>query len=409
MSDVALSSARTSSLATALANSHSETDTYVLDMKKSPAQAFVETVSTSANTDWDAAKVTSGGSVSLAFSKLGICTRAYIRVSLQMATNIATAATTTFSNNLIAAMCERLTLSTHSREIASIDSVELARLVHNHKARDLLHEAGGYYWGVSSSHRTAAFTANAGGTAVDSNNDPFSLVAAGRAVTTNVPEITIMIPLLFTSLRGNPKAGLNTAFCESIKCTLQMRAKAKFYTGTAAVTGARFALVQKFHVPTSKVYQATIAKTYPPGRSAQVLYEQAHILARKDVVPTGFKKSTVTVKMSSSSVSLLRGVSVYAIQTSLLDGADQWQNYFLPISGLRFSGSGRQLINVGSAVEAALLGLPSDDNAPTNQTVQRGTSGASASYYVCMPLPESNNLQYSFCSSSDPSYHSDSL
>ncbi len=402
-------SARTSSLATALANSHSETDTYVLDMKKSPAQAFVETVATSANTDWDAAKVTSGGSVSLAFSKLGICTRAYIRVSLQMATDVADAATTTFSNNLVAAMCERITLSTHSREIASIDSVELARLIHNHKARDLLHEAGGYYWGSSSAHAVAAFTANAGNTEASTNSDPFSLVAAGREVASNVPEIDIMIPLLFTSLRGNPKAGLNTAFCESIKCTLVMRAKGKFYTGNAAVTGARFALVQKFHVPTSKVYQATIAKTYPPGRSAQVLYNQSHILARKDITPTGYKKQTITVKMSSSSVSLLRGVSVYAIRTALLDGTDQWQNYFLPISGLRFSGSGRQLINVSSSIEAALLGLPADDNAPTSQTVQRSTSGASASYSVCMPLPESNILQYSFCSSSDESYHSGSL
>ena len=408
MSDIAHASARTSSLATALANSHSQNDTYVLDMKKSPAQAFVETVSTSANTDWDAAKVTSGGSVSLAFSKLGICTRAYIRVSLQMAIDIATGATTTFSNNLVAAMIQSLTLSTHSREIASIDSVELARLIHNHKARDLLQEAGGYYWGSSAAHGTAVFTP-AGGVAVATNNDPFSLVATGREVAANVPEIHIMIPLLFTSLRGDPKSGLNTAFCESIKCTMVMRPKGKFYTGNAAVTGARFQLLQKYHVPTSKVYQATIAKTYPPGRSAQVLYNQAHILARKDVIPTGYKKSKMTIKLSSSSVSLLRGVSVYAIRTALLDGADQFQNNFMPISGLRFSGSGRQLINVGSAAEAALLGLPLDDYAPTNQTGIRATSGVVTDLAVQQPLPESNILQYSFCSSSDPSYHSGSL
>ena len=188
-----------------------------------------------------------------------------------------------------------------------------------------------------------------------------------------------------------------------------MRPKAKFYTGAAGVTGARFALVQKYHVPTSKVYQATIAKTYPPGRSAQVLYNQAHILARKDVIPTGYKKSKMTVKLSSSSVSLLRGVSVYAIRTALLDGADQFQNNFMPISGLRFSGSGRQLINVGSAVEAALLGLPLDDYAPTNQTGIRATSGVVTDLAVQQPLPESNILQYSFCSSSDPSFHSGSL
>ena len=134
-----------------------------------------------------------------------------------MAVDITTDATSTFDNNLVAVMCERVTLCTHSREIFSIDSVELARWIYNRKARDFLHEAGGYYWGSSASHATAVFTPNAGNTQADTNNDPFGLVATGRAVPTNVPEIHVLLLLLFTSLRGDPKCFLNTAFCESVK------------------------------------------------------------------------------------------------------------------------------------------------------------------------------------------------
>lgn len=149
------------------------------------------------------------------------------------------------------------------------------------------------------------------------------------------------------------------------------------------------------------IVASTIGKTYPVGKSSQFICDQEEVLARVDLTPTtggydsdNLEKKLVTVKLTSSSVSLIRGISCSIIATSSLDGTTQYQNTYKPVKRFVLKASGRVLIDTNTA-EAELFSLSNGDVAPDNCLTDITPHGIISGDSRLGQYPEDNVLTYS--------------
>lgn len=375
MADIALQSGRVSSLASAL-STHTEKSSFVPKLQKGPATHFREVVRTASTSGGfsSVAKVDSGGKITMDVSKLGLLTKACVRIRITAAAD-PTAKNLSWSPNLLAAMISNIELGTSSRTLVSMSGQELARRINRSRHRAAYHRRGGYAWSGLGARYNIPIWTKANDTTITNNHDEFGIVALGNESTSAVP-IDIYVPLLFSCFDSDASKGLMTSFTESLKITLTIRKRAAWCLPTNAnnvvMSALDASLVQQFVVPDAAVASSTIAATYPVGKSSQFIVSQEEVLARADITPalggyasTSIKRNDVSVKLSSSSVSLLRGISCYVIKKAFLDGDVKFSNEYVPITSFTFKASGRTLIDTNAA-ESDLFSPSHLDDVPDN-------------------------------------------
>jgi hypothetical protein len=234
---------------------------------------------------------------------------------------------------------------------------------------------------------------------IATNADEFSVVAAGSSGGSQ--PIDIYLPLLFSCFTSGASKGIMTSFTESLKMTLTLRGKAVWCPGTAVMSGLDASLIQMFVVPSQDIASSTIASTYPVGKSSQFIVSQEEILARADITPAigGYASNVlhkeISVKLTSSSVSLLRGISCYVIEKKYLDGTTPFKNRYIPIKSFVFKASGRTLIDTNAA-EADMFSLSNKDNAPDNNPSLTTPNLITDNQLVARQYPEDSILTYMF-------------
>jgi hypothetical protein len=194
-----------------------------------------------------------------------------------------------------------------------------------------------------------------------------------------------------------------TSFTESLKITLTLRGKNAWCAaaGTAVMSGLDASLIQMFVVPSQDIASSTIASTYPVGKSSQFIVSQEEILARADITPASggyqdnYQHKEISVKLTSSSVSLLRGISCYVIEKQYLDGTVPFLNKYIPIKSFVFKASGRTLIDTNAA-EADMFSLANEDDSPDNHTSALTPHSVEDSAALNRQYPEDNILTYMF-------------
>ena len=150
MADTAHAISRTSSLVQALHSQHVDKESFVLGMKKSTAPSYRESVSITSNKKFNSdGDMVSGGEVTMTLPKTGIVDRAFLRIDLTGAGCHTHNNYFGWAKNLACAMVESMTLQTHSRQLAHIDSIRLAELIDKSPHRDAFHQYVGYAWGTS--------------------------------------------------------------------------------------------------------------------------------------------------------------------------------------------------------------------------------------------------------------------
>jgi len=408
MADIALQSGRVSSLASALAT-HTEKASFVPKLQKGPATHFREVVRTASTSGGFAttAKVDAGGKITMDVSKLGLLTKACVRIRIT-ASATAILKNLNWAPNLLAAMISNIELGTSSRTLVSMSGQELARRINRSRHRSVYHRRGGYAWsGLGARYNVPIWTVD-GTPVITANHDEFGILTLGNKSGAPTP-IDIYVPLLFSCFDSDASKGLMTSFTESLKVTLTLRKRAAWCepTGAAAVvmTALDASLVQQFIVPDAAIASSTIAATYPVGKSSQFIVSQEEILARHDITPAigGYdasrKRCNVSVKLSSSSVSLLRGISCYVIKKKFLDGDVKFSNEYVPITSFTFKASGRTLIDTNAA-ESDMFSLSHLDDAPDNlHTAITPSGGAGGSTAGLHQYQEDNILTYMFAHS----------
>ena len=408
MADIALQSGRVSSLASAL-STHTEKSSFVPKLQKGPATHFREVVRTASTSGGfaSAAKVNAGGKITIDVSKLGLLTKACVRVRINA--TLATSNTMTWAPNLLAAMVSNIELGTSSRTLVSMSGQELARRINRSRHRSAYHRRGGYHWSkmgpaYNAPVWTNTTTAGNAHATIATNQDEFSVVAAGAS---GGPQpIDIYLPLLFSCFTSDASKGIMTSFTESLKITLTLRALAAWCPTTANVfTSLDASLIQMFVVPSQDIASSTIAATYPVGKSSQFIVSQEEILARADITPTvgGYASNVlhkeISVKLTSSSVSLLRGISCYVIEKKYLDGTTAFLNKYIPIKSFVFKASGRTLVDTNAA-EADMFSLANKDDSPDNIASLITPNHQTDTELVARQYPEDSILTYTF--SHDP-------
>ncbi len=400
MSDIALQSGRVSSLASAL-STHTDKNSLVPKLQKGPATHFREVVRTASTSGGfaTAAKVNAGGKITLDVSKLGLLTKACVRI--RITATLASGDAITWAPNVLAAMISNIELGTSSRTLVSMTGQELARRINRSRHRAAYHRRGGYAWSQMGPAYTAPVWVRAGGTpSITSNADEFSVVTGGS--NGELQPIDIYMPLLFSCFTSDPSKGLMTSFTESLKIVLTLRPRATWCPGTAdTFTALDCSLVQQFIVPDAAIASSTIAATYPVGKSSQFIVSQEEVLARADITPAaggytgGFQHKKLTVKLSSSSVSLLRGISCYVLEKQYLDGVVAYKNAYIPIKSFTFKASGRTLVDTNDA-EADMFSLANDDTCPVNVHTAITPHQQTDANLASRQYPEDNILTYMF-------------
>ena len=397
MADVSIQSAKISSLASAL-NAHSNKEnTFVPRLEKGPGLHFREIVRTDGPSLTGSA-LTNGGKVSIELAKLGLLTRCMLRVRLTISAT--STQTMLWARNPAAAILESMELSTNSRVLSKLSSFEIARRINESPYRDAYHRHSGYHYADGgAAYGQPTYTLS--GSNITANVDALGVVAAGVSGTPQL--VDLYIPILFSVFDGvDASRGIQTGFVESMKLNFQIRPLAKYLSGTATFTQADFQLSQQFVVCESSIQSAVISKQFPAGKSSQFLTSGEEILARKDITPTdgGYngsnKKHTITAKLTSSSVSLLRGISVYVVPTDILDGTiAKWDNRFIKVNSYKFSGSGRLLVDC-TEQEAEIFSLGMHGAvARGNKTTTETPNGAISTAHVDS-YREDNILSYYF-------------
>ena len=357
-----------------------------------------------------AAKVDAGGKIVMDVSKLGLLTKACVRIRITASADD-TLKKLNWAPNLLAAMISNIELGTSSRTLVSMTGQELARRINRSRHRSVYHRRGGYAWsGLGSRYNVPVWT-KANAATITLNQDEFGILALGNKSNTPTP-IDIYVPLLFSCFDSDASKGLMTSFTESLKITLTLRKRAAWCEPTAAdavvMSALDASLVQQFIVPDAAIAASTIAATYPVGKSSQFIVSQEEVLARADLTSasagySGILRNNVSVKLSSSSVSLLRGISCYVIKKKFLDADVKFSNEYVPITSFTFKASGRTLIDTNAA-ESDMFSLSHLDDAPDNQhsaTTPNGTAPTAATGAVAglQQYPEDNILTYMFAHS----------
>ena len=446
MADTAHASSRTSSLVQALNAAHVDKDSFVVGMQKSTAPSFRETTEIYSSSEFNTANaVNAGGNISFTFPKTGIVDRCMIRVQLSGMNAANDVSTFEWAQNLACSMVESITLQTHSRLLATIDSYRLAELIEDHPHRDLYQHYGGYDWGNNPAFSQPQYTVQAANGGViahfTKDQDALALRITNRAAGTT-QTVDVYIPVLLSCFTGQAHVALNTAFTETVQLSVKFRGRPRYLTGTGGLpTGAKFSMICGMQCLEPSVYASTVSKTYKPGKSCQTLWERSTIIARQDVVPPVAEHAITTVRpvsLTSTSVDLARSFSIVAVPTTNFDNATKWSNQFLKIDSVVFEGSGRTLMNCTGPV-AAMMGLPVHSSAPgprqakktangsdivyvSNNRATTGTLAAATlvnannGYNAELQIggtsfsPESNIVNYAFCQDkNDPTYYSQGL
>lgn len=363
MCDTLNSASRISSLVQAFAQGPSENDQYVTKMKTSHPQNAREYLTL---TPQNTPSITGANSVTFDLAKSGFLRQAMIKISLVgLMINGAYSSTGAlgfkFAKMLSCAIVSSVSLRTPSRTLLTIPSDRLARLISDSPNAKMLKHLGGWDWD---------------GTPVDAAHDTLGL--KGRSTGSNP---TLYLPLNFAPFLNMPHASLCTSFAESLQIVVALRPQSVWCenvgatnatTGLTNLTGITVELCVDSTCLAHEVYKTTIAETYKPGSSSQILLEDCTLLAESVMITP--QAATVTTKshvLTTSATSVIRSIMCVAVPETNIDGSAVWVDTYPEVQNVKFYASGREIFNQSRATADIFRAMNGDERS-------NGTGAANA-------------------------------
>lgn len=341
MSDSILASGRVSSLFSALAAGPVKKDDYVLAMAASSVPSAREYLKLSP----DNSASIEGGEINFVIPKSGFVQQACLSFQLQgmSVTGYSGTKGFNFAAMLSCAMVERIDLRTNSRVLMSLDSYRLARLINDSPNSKMYKRVGGWDWNEHSMP-----TDHAG-----------DLLGFNTRTGSQGP--TVHLPLLFAPFLGNSSSCLPAAFCETVSLVVKLRPMKFWCIPTANATAPTKILAQLSianQVLEHNFYKQTIAKTFTPGGSAQILFETSNLIAKSALILPGQTiLSEQTCPLTSNCTDLVRSFLVVCVPESHITGkahgtttdavmtSDMHQ-----VFNVKFNASGREIFKLSREV-----------------------------------------------------------